>query len=145
MSLPPSDEKGAGYRTAMAGKWHLGQTDGHLPTDRGFDEYLGVPYSVDMGNSAWDWGRNASAYPYGPPLPLLRCSAGRSCFGNAPKSVIEQPADLETLTARYARFAGDFITEAAQGDLVGHRIPPKDPLGPRSDPKMTFRFKMIVI
>ena len=30
--------------------------------------------------------------------------------------VIEQPADLETLTARYARFAGDFITEAAQGD-----------------------------
>lgn len=116
MSLPPSDEKGAGYRTAMAGKWHLGQTDGHLPTDRGFDEYLGVPYSVDMGNSAWDWGLNASAYPYGPPLPLLRCSAGRSCFGNAPKSVIEQPADLETLTARYARFAGDFIAEAAQGD-----------------------------
>ncbi len=30
-----------GYRTLMLGKWHLGATAGQLPTDQGFDEFLG--------------------------------------------------------------------------------------------------------
>ena len=29
--------KGEGYRTCMAGKWHLGSIDGYRPEDRGFD------------------------------------------------------------------------------------------------------------
>lgn len=37
------------YRTAMAGKWHLGTHPPFHPTYRGFQRYLGVPYSVDMG------------------------------------------------------------------------------------------------
>jgi arylsulfatase len=32
----------AGYRTLMAGKWHLGDGPGLLPPDRGFDRYLGI-------------------------------------------------------------------------------------------------------
>jgi len=32
---------GAGYRTAMFGKWHLGAGEGRLPTDQGFDEWFG--------------------------------------------------------------------------------------------------------
>ena len=34
--------KGAGYYTAMAGKWHLGELQPHWPADRGFDNYFGL-------------------------------------------------------------------------------------------------------
>src|SRR5512144_157859 len=40
--------KTAGYATACIGKWHLGSQSQFLPTRRGFDEYLGIPYSNDM-------------------------------------------------------------------------------------------------
>jgi arylsulfatase A-like enzyme len=34
--------KGAGYRTAIFGKWHLGAHVDHGPTKQGFDEYFGL-------------------------------------------------------------------------------------------------------
>jgi len=34
--------KGAGYRTALFGKWHLGAAFGFGPTDQGFDEFFGL-------------------------------------------------------------------------------------------------------
>ncbi len=43
--------KRAGYATAICGKWHLGQREMFLPGNRGFDEYLGIPYSDDMGGA----------------------------------------------------------------------------------------------
>ena len=36
-----------GYATAIFGKWHLGDTSGRFPTDRGFDEWYGIPNSSD--------------------------------------------------------------------------------------------------
>ena len=35
------------------GKWHLGTKDEFMPMAHGFDSYYGIPYSVDMGQSAW--------------------------------------------------------------------------------------------
>ncbi|HEU0091623.1 MAG TPA: sulfatase-like hydrolase/transferase, partial [Vicinamibacteria bacterium] len=37
-----------GYATTAIGKWHLGHLPHFLPTNRGFDEYYGIPYSNDM-------------------------------------------------------------------------------------------------
>jgi arylsulfatase A-like enzyme len=71
----------AGYRTMCIGKWHLGDQPAYLPLNRGFDEYYGIPYSNDM------W-----------PRPLMRNN-----------DIIEQPAILETLTARYTDEAVRFI------------------------------------
>jgi len=39
-----SDE---GYATALYGKWHLGDREGRLPTDRGFDEWYGIPRTMN--------------------------------------------------------------------------------------------------
>ena len=36
-----------GYATSMWGKWHLGDTEGRLPSDQGFDEWWGYRNSVD--------------------------------------------------------------------------------------------------
>ena len=44
----------AGYATALYGKWHLGDHQGRLPNDQGFDEWWGIPNSSDeAGYSAW--------------------------------------------------------------------------------------------
>ena len=51
----PDDERtmadelhGLGYRTFMAGKWHLGCRERHFPTRHGFEEFYGLLYSNDM-------------------------------------------------------------------------------------------------
>ena len=37
----------AGYRTLMAGKWHVGHRQGQWPTDRGFERFYGINIHVD--------------------------------------------------------------------------------------------------
>lgn len=34
--------KAAGYKTIYIGKWHLGSTENHYPTNRGWDEFMGL-------------------------------------------------------------------------------------------------------
>lgn len=40
--------KAQGYQTSLIGKWHLGDSEGYLPNDFGFDHFYGVRYSNDM-------------------------------------------------------------------------------------------------
>jgi arylsulfatase A-like enzyme len=83
--------KSRGYATACIGKWHLGDQPRFLPTRQGFDLYFGIPYSDDM---------TADRRPGWPPLPLMRG-----------ETVVEAPADRNTLTRRYTDEAIRFITE----------------------------------
>ncbi|HEY4288672.1 MAG TPA: sulfatase [Puia sp.] len=54
IALDPKEEtlplllKKAGYRTAMLGKWHLGNKPPYWPIHYGFDSFYGLPYSHDI-------------------------------------------------------------------------------------------------
>ena len=37
----------SGYKTALFGKWHLGEVEGRLPTNQGFDQWFGVKNTTD--------------------------------------------------------------------------------------------------
>lgn len=81
--------KVAGYRTAMVGKWHLGdysRQPGFNPLRHGFDQYLGVPHSNDMQ-----------------PCPLFR---------NETQLEADIGTDQARLTGLYTKEALDFIEES---------------------------------
>ena len=46
--------KGAGYATAIFGKWHLGAEPQSLPTAHGFDEFYGIPPDISWDAATYD-------------------------------------------------------------------------------------------
>ncbi len=47
--------KTRGYVTGCFGKWHLGDQPKFMPTNHGFDEFVGIPYSNDMYRGTYPW------------------------------------------------------------------------------------------
>lgn len=100
----PEALKAQGYRTAMFGKWHLGDFDTDTrfnPTKHGFDAFFGIPYSHD----------------YDPPkgVPLYRNT-----------QLAEQPVVYSTMTKRLTEEAVKFIRESADTPFfiyVAHPMP----------------------
>jgi arylsulfatase A len=132
--LPPKEQtlaelmKGAGYRTACVGKWHLGHQKKYLPTAHGFDSFFGIPFSNDMwmapeleaapelllregvtqrqlvelrklSLSKWD----VTNKPYHNWVPLMRNT-----------QMIEFPVDQSTLTKRLTDEAIRFIETSGE-------------------------------
>ena len=103
--------KGAGYRTACVGKWHLGHLPPCLPTYQGFESYYGVPYSNDM----WIDPANKLAEDIlvRESLTLDEVMGGHKKRNLVPlmrdEEVIEYPADQKTLTKRYTEESMRFI------------------------------------
>lgn len=102
--------KPLGYATAAIGKWHLGLglNGTYLPTNQGFDHYLGVPYSHDMGPC-----HNLTCFP-----PDVKC------FGVCDVGVVtvplmhdevikQQPVNFLDLERAYSQFATSFIATSA--------------------------------
>jgi arylsulfatase len=55
-----------GYAAAIHGKWHLGDRAGRYPTDRGFDEWYGIPRTTNesMFTSSPGYDPRATPLPY---------------------------------------------------------------------------------
>ncbi|EGB11365.1 hypothetical protein AURANDRAFT_1628, partial [Aureococcus anophagefferens] len=95
-TLPEILRDGAGYASAMAGKWHLGNGDAHHPSRHGFDETLTMPWSHDMGCfEPWPCSYGADV------TKTLR--ARGAAF------VVEQPAAPWRLGAKYVAFVRGFV------------------------------------
>lgn len=89
--------KGAGYRTAIFGKWHLGDQPETRPAARGFDESCGLMYSNDM------WEFHPEAPERYKQFPLHFWENGKVKIERMTKD--EQPM----LTTWYTEHAVDFI------------------------------------
>ncbi|MDP6930433.1 MAG: sulfatase-like hydrolase/transferase, partial [Planctomycetota bacterium] len=106
--------KNAGYTTGCFGKWHLGDQPGFLPTDQGFDEYFGIPYSNDMWPGLKRW-----KFPH---LPVLR--------GTKVVDQIDDMDDQATLCRRFTEEAVKFI-EKHSGEPFFVYLPHAFVHGPR--------------
>jgi len=86
--------KRIGYKTAIFGKWHLGDSPQFLPTRHGFDEFFGIPYSNDM----WPYHpQQGTVFNFGP-LPL---------YEN--ETVLDTLKDQSQLTTQITERSVDFI------------------------------------
>ncbi len=97
------------YATAVYGKWHLGHHLPFLPTQNGFDEYFGLPYSNDM------WPKHPERPQDYPDLPLMEN-----------EKIIEYNPDQTQLTTWYTERAVNFIEKNKTRPFflyVAHNMP----------------------
>jgi arylsulfatase A len=106
--------KSAGYRTAVFGKWHLGDQPDTRPPARGFDESCGLMYSNDMWEFHPENPQNYSQYP------LQFWENGKVKIERVTKE--HQPM----LTTWYTERAVDFVHRAGSNPFllyVPHTMP----------------------
>jgi arylsulfatase A-like enzyme len=88
--------KPAGYKTAVFGKWHIGDQPDTRPPARGFDESCGLMYSNDM----WEYHPESTAYR---DFPLQFWENGKIKIDRI------TPEHQPMLTTWYTEHAVDFI------------------------------------
>ncbi len=124
--------KEQGYVTACIGKWHLGDTKGHMPTNQGFDEFYGVPFSNDMFIGAQHTFSKSVIFGEGWDLEKAKGDQKKTATGGIGKArkvglqykiplvegveIVEYPVDQSTLTRKYFDRAIDFVTKSAEAE-----------------------------
>ncbi len=119
----------AGYATSLWGKWHLGEIEGRLPNDQGFDEWWGYKNSVD--EAGWTSYATFNALAKGLGLESPKIWEGKK----GQKSTAVRELNLEVrplLDELIVGKAVDYIKRAAAGDkpfftyvALSHMHPPE--------------------
>lgn len=115
-----------GYATACFGKWHLGHHRPFLPTEHGFDEYFGIPYSNDIGVDGSIALSDTINLRGGRTIDDFCAEAAKEPPLMRGKQVIEWPADQTQLTRRYTEESLRFITNNADNPFflyLPHSMP----------------------
>jgi len=137
--------KKVGYATAAMGKWHLGQRAMYLPAARGFDYYLGIPYSDDMGSARATPCQGDTVHTAAKPTITIEdltgsyedmgyVGDGNQKLHNDPggsflplvyqdasnknTTVLEQPLDFTHLAEKYSAYVTGFIHEHASSPFL---------------------------
>ena len=104
--------KSRGYKTGHIGKWHLGHQPEFLPTQHGFDEWFGIPYSNDMDQTEYSKKQLRSQSPT-TPVPTTGWYEPASEWFQVPlmrdEKILKRAPDQSLLTKRYTEEALDFI------------------------------------
>lgn len=131
--------KEQGYATGCFGKWHLGDLQGHLPTDQGFDRYYGIPYSNDMYiGPSQEFAANVT-FRKGYTLSMAKADQEyvKKTRNNAEikkklnhasplfegNKIIEYPCDQSTTTLRYFDKAIEFIESCGTQPFFAYITP----------------------
>ncbi|MBT1701898.1 sulfatase family protein [Chryseosolibacter indicus] len=105
-ALNPQEEtiastlKKVGYKTAMYGKWHLGNKPPYFPVHYGFDSFYGIPYSHDIWPMDYDGNRITDPANFRGTWPVL--------------PVYQNDTKVDSILSlqRQARLTSDFTTRA---------------------------------
>ena len=100
---------GAGYRTGMFGKWHIGDVPGRFPTDQGFDEWYGVANTTDESEYS-------SQFQYDPEVGTAPMIV-EALKGEVPRDV--KPYDIPArreIDAELTERAIDFMRRSVESD-----------------------------
>lgn len=121
--------KKEGYTTACIGKWHLGDQPEFLPHRRGFDYYLGTPYSNDMGTA-----EDGSKSSVGDPIPKQKqareksdkptMDIGLSGPNQTPLPLVENETVIERIRQDGQQMSVERYTEAAVDFIKKNRDRP---------------------
>jgi arylsulfatase G len=118
----------SGYSTMALGKWHLGHHNDYFPQQRGFEHWIGIPYSWDMGcadgENGVDWYDNfcaAASFRLGCPKMWYdagMCSGASAANPGVPLfndgEIVQQPANLSLIASELDAAAVDYISQFSE-------------------------------
>jgi arylsulfatase A-like enzyme len=135
--------KGQGYRTGLVGKWHLGSNDDFYPTNRGYDEFVGLLTGATSYMNPQAPGARYVQPEGSDAVPPPRRGAPNKIYEGPQRSAVEN--EDRYLTEYFGERAVEFIKRNAAQEapyfLYAAFTAPHDPL--QTTQKYYDRFPLI--